>query len=310
MRRVLLGLVVLALAGCQPDTASEVEIALVPWAGEQSLSGLRAVLDEGPPPVLDAAPPVTYQSDTAIPSQADSAPTMDPHAAPPAMDPHAAPPIEKTGESEGSIEAIEKADTPPDEAPVSDRPARRRPAEAPEVTRDSRSGAVRSIDPPVSSGLHRPAPRDAAPNASRDNAERTERANRRRNAEATDAPRNREHPAPSGETKIVVKVEVLGGSTVPEPGSVPYDDCLTTLKVRVEEVVEGRFRGGTMYVLAPGMEHGRVNRMVANPTRGAKVVLTVRPLSEMPDKQRMMTADDYTSDSAPRFVITDFRLGW
>lgn len=302
MRRVALALALFALAGCEPDSAAEVEVALVPWAGEQSLSGLRAVLDEGPPPVADP-------SDMAIRSQPSSAPAMDPHAAP-TMDPHAAPPIEKTGESGGSIEAIEKADTPPDEAPVSDRPVRRRPAEAPEVTRDSRSGAVRSIDPPAGSGLNRPAQRETAPNASRDNTERAERANRRRNAEATDAPRNREHPAEGGETKIVVKVEVLGGSTVPEPGSVPYDDCLTVLKVRVEEVVEGRFRGETMYVLAPGMENGRVNRMVASPTRGAKVVLTVRPLSEMPDKQRVMTADDYTSDSAPRYVITDFRLGW
>lgn len=98
--------------------------------------------------------------------------------------------------------------------------------------------------------------------------------------------------APQAEPEGTV---VLGAITVvshvPQPSEVPYSDCLTMIKYKVERVESGDYSGGELLAAFWGMRNARLEP----PARfrvGQRHRLIIEPLSKHPELSRVMQADD------------------
>jgi alginate O-acetyltransferase complex protein AlgJ len=60
--------------------------------------------------------------------------------------------------------------------------------------------------------------------------------------------------SPGSDAPLVVEAVVEATSRVPQPGSMPYKDCLTYVKLRVERVLEGQYADGRLIAVMWGMK--------------------------------------------------------
>lgn len=103
---------------------------------------------------------------------------------------------------------------------------------------------------------------------------------------------------------IVVIGRIIQTSKVPAPGTAPYKDCLTFVKVRIEEVESGSYAGNEMIVVFLAMQD---NEWLP-PARyaiGDRLQMEVIPLSKAADHIRsMQRADDLEDYSLqPLYVV-------
>lgn len=106
-------------------------------------------------------------------------------------------------------------------------------------------------------------------------------------ATATAAP-----AAPQAEPQGTV---VLGAITVvshvPQPSEVPYSDCLTMIKYKVERVESGDYSGGELLAAFWGMRDAKLES-AARFRVGQRHRLIIEPLAKHPELSRVMQADD------------------
>jgi hypothetical protein len=112
-------------------------------------------------------------------------------------------------------------------------------------------------------------------------------------------------PVPAAASPALILVgEVLRASSLPRPFSAPYDDCLTTWLLRVENVVAGEYRDDTVLVVALGMENN-VWLPAASVSPGDKRRLRLIPLKRASEAIRSTQRVDDTEDLAhiPYFAL-------
>lgn len=109
--------------------------------------------------------------------------------------------------------------------------------------------------------------------------------------------------AKGSKAPLVVQGEVLVVSKVPEPGSVPYTECLTYVKYRVARVESGDYGRPELLVAHWGMKANK--RMLAAGLKvGETRRLTLEPLSDHPELERVMQADDTAAyDLTPYWAV-------
>ncbi|MBD3175511.1 MAG: hypothetical protein GF320_10030, partial [Armatimonadia bacterium] len=95
---------------------------------------------------------------------------------------------------------------------------------------------------------------------------------------------------PEGEA-IVIRGTVEIASDVPEPGSMPYQDCLTYVKYSVDDVVSGELAGPEALVVLWGMQENEL-QPPAEFAPGDRHELKLVPLEEMPELSSVAAADD------------------
>ncbi len=102
---------------------------------------------------------------------------------------------------------------------------------------------------------------------------------------------------------IVVEATVVAGSHVPEPFAVPYKDCLTYTKLRVDRVIEGDYRDAEILAVFWGMRNN-VRLAAADYPAGKRLRLELVPLSKAgEDLSSARSADDLDDfDHVPYFV--------
>ncbi len=110
-----------------------------------------------------------------------------------------------------------------------------------------------------------------------------------------------------GETApLLVQATVVATSHVPQPYTVPYKDCLTYVKLRVDQVSAGRYSDGQMIAVFYGMKDN-VLLPAAHYAAGQRLRLKVVPLAQAPAELRSARTaddlDDYTH--RPFFVLEE-----
>ncbi len=115
-------------------------------------------------------------------------------------------------------------------------------------------------------------------------------------------------PAPVT-SKLTVVVSIVQTSKVPTPGSAPYKDCLTFVKVKVETVESGQYAKPEMLVAFFAMENDKL-RAAANYAVGDRLRLTVIPLAQAEPQIRSLQRADDTDDFTlrPYYAIQENRL--
>ncbi|MBI2302552.1 MAG: hypothetical protein HYU66_26910 [Armatimonadetes bacterium] len=102
---------------------------------------------------------------------------------------------------------------------------------------------------------------------------------------------------------LVVLAEVETVSKVPDPGSVPYKDCLTMIKYKVVSVESGTYDGAELLAAHRGMRDGKLTA-AAHLKVGERLTLTIEPLDKHPEASRMMSADDTGEYSLTPYLVT------
>ena len=107
---------------------------------------------------------------------------------------------------------------------------------------------------------------------------------------------------------IVLLAGVLEVSRVPAPGTAPYRDCLTFIKVKVERIESGSYARDEMIVAFPAMKDDQW-LPAARYAPGDRLRLTVIPFSQAPREIRSMQRADDTEDLTlrPHFAIQESR---
>ncbi len=134
---------------------------------------------------------------------------------------------------------------------------------------------------------------------------------------ASDAGKADTHPGPSETppergaekpqgTVVVGKIQVV--SNVPDPGSVPYDTCVTFIKYRVESVESGGYDAKELLAVFWGMQDGEL-RPAASFSVGQRHRLTIEPFSERGELARVMQADDTNEYSLTPYWVTSYAGG-
>lgn len=113
-------------------------------------------------------------------------------------------------------------------------------------------------------------------------------------------------PASATTTGLVILGEVVKVSHVPDPASVPYTECLTFLKYKVLSVEAGTYEQAELLAAHWGMKDGRLTPAAACRV-GEKHRLTVEPLSQHPELERVMQADDTGEYTLPVYFVLDVR---
>jgi hypothetical protein len=90
---------------------------------------------------------------------------------------------------------------------------------------------------------------------------------------------------------LVVTAEILVPSSVPDPGSVPYKDCLTFIKYKVLSVERGEYGQAELLAVHWGMKDGKL-LPAARYQAGERHRLELEPFSKRPELARIMQADD------------------
>ncbi len=102
-------------------------------------------------------------------------------------------------------------------------------------------------------------------------------------------------------TVVVGKIELV--SQVPDPSTVPYKDCVTFIKYRVESVESGEYEGEELLAVFWGMREAKL-QPAAGFSVGQRHRLTIEPFSQRRDLARVMQADDTNEYSlTPYWVI-------
>ena len=121
-----------------------------------------------------------------------------------------------------------------------------------------------------------------------------------------EGPRDRISAGPAGDLVIVGRISQT--SKVPAPGTVPYKDCLTFVKVRVESVASGSYDGAEMLVVMWAMKDNQW-LPAASYGVGDRLRMTVIPFSraaaEIRGTQRADDTEDYTL--RPFYVVREIR---
>lgn len=108
-------------------------------------------------------------------------------------------------------------------------------------------------------------------------------------------------PKQAGGTVVVAKIETV--STVPDPASVPYKECLIYLKYQVVKVESGSYEGDGLLAVHWGMKDGK-RAPAAGYRPGQQQRLTIEPLDKHPELSRVMQADDTGEyDLTPYYVV-------
>jgi len=123
-------------------------------------------------------------------------------------------------------------------------------------------------------------------------------------------PAKPEVPTPAPEPKpekpegTVVIGTVTVVSAVPDPATVPYKECVTFVKYKVDSVESGDYDGSEVLAVLWGMKEGKL-KDAASFSPGQKHRLKIQPFSERKDLARIMQADD-TNDysSTPQWVVS------
>jgi hypothetical protein len=118
--------------------------------------------------------------------------------------------------------------------------------------------------------------------------------------------RDRVSAGPAGDLAIVGRI--IQTSKVPAPGTAPYKDCLTFVKVRVESVESGSYDGGEMLVVMWAMKDNRW-LPAASYGVGDRLRMTVIPFSQAATEIRGMQRADDTEDYTlrPFYVLRETR---
>ncbi|HJN14087.1 MAG TPA: hypothetical protein QGH10_01285 [Armatimonadota bacterium] len=111
-------------------------------------------------------------------------------------------------------------------------------------------------------------------------------------------------PEPEKPEGTVVIGTVTVASAVPDPGTVPYKECLTVVKYKVDSVESGDYDGGEVLAVLWGMKENKL-KDAASFSPGQKHRLKIQPFSERKDLARIMQADD-TNDysSVQQWVVS------
>lgn len=97
--------------------------------------------------------------------------------------------------------------------------------------------------------------------------------------------------------------EVLLASHVPEPGTVPYTECLTFIKYKVLAVEKGDYPHSELLAVHWGMKENRLTP-AARYKAGQTYRLHLEPFDRHPELSRVMQADDTNEyELTPYWVI-------
>jgi len=103
-------------------------------------------------------------------------------------------------------------------------------------------------------------------------------------------------------TTVVGKIKLV--SNVPDPSTVTYKECVTFIKYEVESVESGDYDGGELIAVFWGMRKSKL-QPPARFSAGQRHRLTIQPLSERPELERVMRADDTQDYSlTPYWVVS------
>jgi hypothetical protein len=128
-----------------------------------------------------------------------------------------------------------------------------------------------------------------------------------RQEETSVAPRTSATGSPSPDetdkkSSLVVLGEVLVVSHVPEPGTVPYTECLTFIKYKVVSVESGEYEQSELLAVHWGMKDNKLTP-AARYQVGEKHRLELEPFDDHPELARVMQADDTNEyELAPYWV--------
>ena len=119
-------------------------------------------------------------------------------------------------------------------------------------------------------------------------------------------------PAPPAQPKPEKKPEgtvVIGtitiASNVPDPSTVPYKDCVTYIKYKVESVESGDYGGAELLAVLWGMKDGKL-KPAAGFSAGQKHRLTIDPFSNYPELGRLQMADDTNEFSLTPYWVKSY----
>ncbi len=209
-------------------------------------------------------------------------------------------------DAEPATEAVAE-DTPEPEAPAE--PVEEAPAE-PEVTEDAAppaevKKAEKKADKPAEEAVAKPAPKPTKPEPAPEPA--------RLKSEPAKAPEEpdvaKEPAAPAkpkdGATRVIATVEVA--SNVPDASEVPYTECVTFVKYRVDSVASGSYDGKEILAVLWGMRDSK-RQPAADFKPGQRHTLTVTPFSERGDLARVMQADDTDEYSLEPYWVSSYAL--
>jgi alginate O-acetyltransferase complex protein AlgJ len=106
-------------------------------------------------------------------------------------------------------------------------------------------------------------------------------------------------------TPLLFEGTVVATSRVPEPFAVPYKDCLTYMKLRVDRVCEGTYRDDSLIAALWGMKDNAL-LPAASYSAGQRLRLKVVPLSKAPVKlDTVRSADDLDDYSHPPYYVLE-----
>ncbi len=120
---------------------------------------------------------------------------------------------------------------------------------------------------------------------------------------AAQAASTQEQAAPAADEDTVVIGRVSLVSHVPEASEVPYTECLVMVKYTVESVESGSYDDSELLAAFWGMRKGEL-QPAAKFRVGQRHRLVIEPLTNHPELQRVMQADDTNEYSlTPQWVI-------
>jgi hypothetical protein len=122
-------------------------------------------------------------------------------------------------------------------------------------------------------------------------------------AEADAAKHPEPAPAPPAKPEPTVVVgKIIVASSVPDPSTVPYKDCVTFVKYHVESVESGHYDGEELLAVLWGMRDGKL-QPAARFAVGDRHRLTIELFAEREDLARVMQADDTNEYSLPPYWV-------
>lgn len=125
-------------------------------------------------------------------------------------------------------------------------------------------------------------------------------------AEGTSSPTTATQPAeavPDSDAPLVLLGETTVVSKVPEPDQAPYRECLMFVKYRVLSVEKGDYKAPEIVAAHWGMK-GKKLTPAARYRVGEKHRLELAPLSERPELERVMQADETEAvELTPYYVL-------
>jgi len=107
----------------------------------------------------------------------------------------------------------------------------------------------------------------------------------------------------SGAPQLIATVQVA--SHVPDASEVPYTECVTFVKYRVESVAGGSYEGDEVLAVFWGMRDSK-RQPAADFKPGQRHKLTIQPFSARADLARVMQADDTDEYALQPYWVTGY----